>query len=53
VARRSPPLGRGRRPSALQRGLFIANNVLFVGFAVVVLLGTVFPLLYEAVTVVR
>jgi len=35
---------------ALSReGLFIANNVLFVGFAVVVLLGTVFPLLYEAV----
>ena len=35
---------------ALSReGLFVANNVLFVGFAVVVLLGTVFPLLYEAV----
>jgi cytochrome c-type biogenesis protein CcmF len=35
---------------ALSReGLFIANNVLFVGFAVVVLLGTVFPLLYQAV----
>ena len=32
-----------------REGLFIANNVLFVGFAVVVLLGTVFPLLYEAV----
>ena len=32
-----------------KEGLFIANNVLFVGFAVVVLLGTVFPLLYEAV----
>ncbi len=35
---------------ALSReGLFVANNVLFVGFAVVVLLGTVFPLLYQAV----
>jgi len=35
---------------ALSReGLFVANNVVFVGFAVVVLLGTVFPLLYEAV----
>ena len=34
---------------ALSReGLFVANNVLFVGFAIVVLLGTVFPLLYEA-----
>jgi cytochrome c-type biogenesis protein CcmF len=32
-----------------REGLFIANNVLFVGFAIVVLLGTVFPLLYEAV----
>jgi cytochrome c-type biogenesis protein CcmF len=36
--------------SALSReGLFVANNVVFVSFAVVVLLGTVFPLLYEAV----
>jgi cytochrome c-type biogenesis protein CcmF len=32
-----------------REGLFIANNVLFVGFAIVVLLGTVFPLLYQAV----
>jgi cytochrome c-type biogenesis protein CcmF len=32
-----------------REGLFIANNILFVGFAIVVLLGTVFPLLYEAV----
>ena len=32
-----------------REGLFVANNILFVGFAVVVLLGTVFPLLYEAV----
>jgi cytochrome c-type biogenesis protein CcmF len=32
-----------------REGLFVANNVMFVGFAIVVLLGTVFPLLYEAV----
>jgi len=32
-----------------KEGLFVANNILFVGFAIVVLLGTVFPLLYEAV----
>ena len=32
-----------------REGLFVAHNILFVGFAVVVLLGTVFPLLYEAV----
>lgn len=36
--------------AALSReGLFVANNVLFVGFALVVLAGTAFPLLYEAV----
>jgi cytochrome c-type biogenesis protein CcmF len=34
------PLGR--------EGAFLLNNLLFVGFALVVLLGTVFPLLYEA-----
>jgi cytochrome c-type biogenesis protein CcmF len=35
---------------ALSReGLFVANNILFVGFAIVVLLGTVFPLLYQAI----
>jgi cytochrome c-type biogenesis protein CcmF len=35
--------------SAMSReGAFLANNLLFVLFAVVVLLGTVFPLLYEA-----
>jgi cytochrome c-type biogenesis protein CcmF len=35
--------------AALSReGLFVANNILFVGFAAVVLLGTAFPLLYEA-----
>lgn len=32
-----------------REGLFVINNVVFVGFAVVVLLGTVFPLLYQAV----
>ena len=31
-----------------REGAFLANNLLFVAFAVVVLLGTVFPLLYEA-----
>ena len=31
-----------------REGAFVANNVLFVGFAVVVLLGTVFPLAYQA-----
>ncbi|HEY9558426.1 MAG TPA: cytochrome c-type biogenesis CcmF C-terminal domain-containing protein, partial [Acidimicrobiales bacterium] len=39
----------GRIDSALSReGAFLANNVLFAGFAFVVLLGTVFPLLVEA-----
>jgi cytochrome c-type biogenesis protein CcmF len=32
-----------------REGAFVANNVLFVGFAAVVLLGTVFPLAYQAV----
>jgi cytochrome c-type biogenesis protein CcmF len=32
-----------------REGAFVANNLLFVGFATVVLLGTVFPLAYEAV----
>jgi cytochrome c-type biogenesis protein CcmF len=32
-----------------REGLFVANNILFVGFALVVLLGTVFPLLYQAI----
>jgi cytochrome c-type biogenesis protein CcmF len=36
------PLGR--------EGAFLLNNVLFVGFAFVVLLGTLYPLLYEATT---
>ena len=31
-----------------REGAFLANNLLFVGFAFVVLLGTVFPLLYQA-----
>ena len=36
--------------SAFSReGAFVLNNLLFVGFAVVVLLGTVFPLLYDAI----
>ena len=35
------PLGR--------EGAFVLNNLLFVGFAFVVLLGTVFPLLYQAI----
>ena len=36
------PLGR--------EGAFLLNNVLFVGFAFVVLLGTLYPLLYEAIS---
>jgi cytochrome c-type biogenesis protein CcmF len=32
-----------------REGAFVANNVLFVGFASIVLLGTVFPLAYDAV----
>ncbi len=40
----------GRIDSPLSReGAFLANNVLFAAFALVVLLGTVFPLLVEAV----
>jgi cytochrome c-type biogenesis protein CcmF len=31
-----------------REGAFLVNNLLFVGFAFVVLLGTVFPLFYEA-----
>jgi len=39
----------GRIDSALSReAAFLANNVVFAGFAFVVLLGTVFPLLVEA-----
>ena len=39
----------GRIDSPLSReGSFLANNVLFAGFAFVVLLGTVFPLVVEA-----
>ncbi len=39
----------GRFDSPVSReGAFLANNVLFAGFAFVVLLGTVFPLLVEA-----
>ena len=32
-----------------REGAFVLNNLLFVAFAIVVLLGTVFPLLYEAI----
>ncbi len=40
----------GRVDSALSReGTFLANNLLFAAFALVVLLGTVFPLIVEAV----
>ena len=40
----------GRLDSAVSReGSFLANNVLFAGFAFVVLLGTVFPLVAEAI----
>ena len=35
------PMGR--------EGAFLLNNLLFVGFAFVVLLGTLFPLLYQAI----
>jgi cytochrome c-type biogenesis protein CcmF len=35
------PLGR--------EGAFLLNNLVFVGFAFIVLLGTVFPLLYQAI----
>ncbi len=31
-----------------REGAFLANNLLFVAFALIVLLGTVFPLLYQA-----
>ncbi|HYH52128.1 MAG TPA: cytochrome c-type biogenesis CcmF C-terminal domain-containing protein, partial [Acidimicrobiia bacterium] len=41
----------GRIDSPVSReGAFLANNLLFAGFAFVVLLGTVFPLLVEAVS---
>jgi len=36
------PLGR--------EGAFLLNNLLFVGFAFVILLGTLYPILYDAVT---
>ena len=40
----------GRIDSPLSReGAFLANNVLFAAFAFVVLLGTVFPLIVEAI----
>ncbi len=40
----------GRIDSPVSReGAFLANNVLFAGFAFIVLLGTVFPLIVEAI----
>src|SRR6185369_2797400 len=40
----------GRIDSPVSReGAFLANNILFAGFAFVVLFGTVFPLIVEAV----
>jgi cytochrome c-type biogenesis protein CcmF len=40
----------GRIDSPLSReGAFLANNILFAGFAFVVLFGTLFPLLVEAI----
>ncbi len=40
----------GRMDSPISReGAFLANNVLFTAFAFVVLLGTVFPLIVEAI----
>ena len=40
----------GRIDSPLSReGAFLANNVLFAGFAFVILLGTLFPLIVEAI----
>jgi len=40
----------GRIDSAISReGAFLANNIVFAAFAFVVLLGTVFPLIVEAV----
>ena len=40
----------GRIDSPISReGAFLANNVVFAGFAFVVLLGTIFPLIVEAI----
>ena len=40
----------GRIDSPVSReGAFLANNVVFAGFAFVVLLGTIFPLIVEAI----
>jgi cytochrome c-type biogenesis protein CcmF len=41
--------GVGLDAAFSREGAFILNNLLFVSFAVVVLFGTVFPLLYEAI----
>ncbi len=51
IAWRADLLGSPTRISApvSREGAFLANNVLFAGFALIVLLGTVFPLVVEAV----
>ena len=51
-ALRGRDLANGRRPESLvsREGLFLVNNVLLTVFAFVVLLGTVYPVLVEAVT---
>jgi cytochrome c-type biogenesis protein CcmF len=41
--------GVGLDAAFSREGAFVLNNLLFVAFAVVVLFGTVFPLLYEAI----
>ena len=48
LARRPAPLAGGHRRALGREGAFLVNNLLFVGFAFVVLLGTFFPLLYQA-----
>ncbi len=50
LAGRPVAIAGGDRPSPISReGAFLANNLLFAAFAFVVLLGTVFPLLAEAI----
>ena len=49
LARRPAALARAASTRRVSReGAFLANNVLFAAFAFVVLLGTVFPLIVEA-----
>ena len=49
---RGRDLANGRRPESLvsREGMFLVNNVLLTVFAFVVLLGTIYPVLVEAVT---